>query len=502
MFEFIDKFLNGITMYKLMLYFLWFLFGAALALSLLGILPYSPASLIFSAAVLVFACYFSNLIFASIVKVAANAESSAITGFILSLIITPVRIGDWRGLWFLLAAAVFSQASKYIFAYQKKHIFNPAAFGVAATFYLLHQGASWWVGAAPMVPFIAAGGLLILRKIQRFQMLGTFLATVLGVAFLVGGPIIAFSDISVSAVLRDYLLRSPLLFFATVMFPEPLTSPTKHKWRLVYALIVGLLFALPINFGSFYFTPELSLLVGNIFSFAVSSKGRYILTLKQKQEVAYDTVNFIFESDKKLRFQPGQYLEWTLGHGNIDKRGNRRFFTVASSPTENNVILGTKFYPNPSSFKKSLRELPPGAKMNASQLSGDFVMPEDKNRKLAFLAGGIGITPFRSMIKYLLDKNEKRDIVVLYSNKTEADVAYKDILDEAQNKLGIKTVYVITDKTGFVTGGTIKTEVPDFSERAFYVSGSHSMVTAFEKMLQGLGISKSQIKTDFFPGLV
>lgn len=492
MFNFVDKILNGVTMYRLLLYFLLSLLAAALVLSAAGILPYSPAALLFTSLVLSFACFGLNQIFARLVKVTTNIESAALTALILTFIITPVRMGDWNGLFFLAAASFFAMGSKYLLTYKKKHIFNPAAFGAVATFYLIQQGASWWVGVAPMIPFIIIGGFLVIRKIQRFQMVGLFLALAAVITSFVAGP----------DVIRNYILASPVLFFAIVMFTEPLTSPTRHHWRLAYAALIAVLFAWPIYYNNFYMTPELALLAGNIFSFAVSSKGRYFFKLKQRKEVANETIDFIFETDKKLNFEPGQYLEWTLGLKKPDTRGNRRYFTIASSPTENEVILGTKFYPDPSAFKKGLRELEPGTEMNASQLSGDFVMPQDTSKKLAFLAGGIGITPFRSMIKYLLDTSEKRDIVLIYSNKTGADIAYKDILNQAQGRLGIKTVYAVTDKTGFVTADIIKTEMPDFAERIFYISGSHNMVTAFEKMLKELGIPNSQIKTDFFPGLV
>jgi ferredoxin-NADP reductase len=148
----------------------------------------------------------------------------------------------------------------------------------------------------------------------------------------------------------------------------------------------------------------------------------------------------------------------------------------------------------------------------AGQLAGDFTLPEDKNKKLAFIAGGIGITPFRSMIKYLLDLEEARPITLFYSNKYANEIVYADIFHQADKNLGIKTVYTLTE-TEFVPSGwlgkigrinevMIKSEVPDYSERIFYLSGPHTMVTAFEDVLRGMGISKNKIKTDFFPGFV
>lgn len=151
----------------------------------------------------------------------------------------------------------------------------------------------------------------------------------------------------------------------------------------------------------------------------------------------------------------------------------------------------------------------PGQKIVASQLAGDFTLPGDLKEKLVFIAGGIGITPFRSMVKYLIDKNEKRDIIIFYSNRTMDDIAYKEVFDEAQNRLGIKTVYVLTNKNtnpswggeiGHVDGKMIAHQAPDYLHRIFYLSGSHAMVAAFEKTLKDLGVSRGRIKIDFFPG--
>jgi len=146
----------------------------------------------------------------------------------------------------------------------------------------------------------------------------------------------------------------------------------------------------------------------------------------------------------------------------------------------------------------------------AGQIAGDFVMPKDHHQKLVFIAGGIGVTPFRSMIKYLTDKDQKRNIIVLYTAKKPDGFAYHQIFNEAHHKLGIKVVYTLTDKdsvpenwhwrVGRINQELIKEEVPDYNERLFYISGPNSMVRDFEEMLQKMGIKNSNIKTDFFPG--
>jgi ferredoxin-NADP reductase len=172
--------------------------------------------------------------------------------------------------------------------------------------------------------------------------------------------------------------------------------------------------------------------------------------------------------------------------------------------------LGVKFYPDPSSYKKKLLSLKPGDSVVASQLAGDFTLPKNKNQKLVFIAGGIGVTPFRSMVKYLMDRQESRPIIFLYSNKTEADILYREVFEEAKEKIGLKTVYALSELSAIPSGWTgvqgminkevIKKEIPDYRERTFYISGPRSMIVAFEKTLQRMGIKKTHIKTDYFPG--
>lgn len=504
MIKFIDDFLNSITMYRLMLYVLIVLVAVATILSFFGVLSFNPTSVVFSAAFLTFVCWATNTIFAKVFKVPTNLESVYITALILSLIITPVS--NFQDLPFLFWVAVLAMVGKYILAIRKKHIFNPAALAVVLTAITLNYSASWWIGTSWMAPFVAVGGVLIVRKIRRFDMIFSFFAVasvvILGASALKGNDLLS--------ALQRLILDIPIMFFAFVMLTEPLTTPPGKVWQIVYGGLVGVLFAPFVHIGSFYFTPETALLVGNIFSYIVSPKEKLLLKLKEKIQNAPDIYDFVFDMDKKLRFLPGQYMELTYAHNNPDSRGTRRYFTIAASPTEGNLRIGVKFYPNGSSFKKALLALDPSRKIAASQLSGEFTLPKDASKKLVFIAGGIGVTPYRSMIKYLLDVNQKRDIILLYSNKLASDIVYKDIFDEAFQKLGVRSVYVLTDtanipsrwqgRVGFIDAKMIAEDVPDYKERMFYISGPHSMVDTFENVLKGMGLSGNQIKVDFFPG--
>ncbi len=506
MLEHIDNFLNKVTMYRLVLYVLVLMVLVGFLFSLLGILPYEPILFLAGVTFIISISLIFNELFSFIFKAPTNVESVYITALILVLIITPIKdIGNISYWMFLFWAAVLSVASKYIFAIGKKHIFNPAAFAVAITALTINQYASWWIGTLIMAPFVIVGGLLVVRKIRRSDMVISFILVAL--AFIVGTRAFDFS--SGLNIIYQTLFYTPILFFAFIMFTEPLTTPPQKSLRMLYGAFTGFLFSPLVHIGSLFFTPELSLLGANIFSYIVSPKQKLILKLKEKKEVAQDTYDFVFENPNPFNFRPGKYMEWTLDHQKIDSRGNRRYFTVASSPTEKELRLGIKFYPNGSTFKKQLLSMNENDIIVASQIAGDFTLPNKKNKKLVFIAGGIGITPFRSMIKYLMDKKEKRDIVLLYSNRTPADVTYKNLLDQAIKELGIKVIYTVTDKippgiwqgkTGYIDNKMITQEIPDYKERYFYLSGTHGMVSTFDNTLQEMGINKSHIKKDFFPG--
>lgn len=509
MFEFIDNYLNVTTMYRLVLHYLAVLWIFALILSAFQILPYEPLSLILSIAFITAASWIANTVFAKVFSVPTNIESVYITALILTLIIPPFgATGGSSYLMFLAWASVWSMAGKYIIAIKKKHLFNPAALAVAMTAIFINQPAIWWVGNVYMLPVVILGGLLMTRKLKASGLVWSFIIT----ALLAITGFSLFQGTSFITSVSRAIFQSPLLFFAFVMLTEPLTKPPTKILQMAYGALVGFLFAPGIHLGSIYSTPELALLVGNVFSYAVSPKEKLLLTLRKKTLTGEGLYDFSFIPDQCLSFAPGQYMEWTLGHADPDNRGNRRYFTLASSPTEKNILLGVKFYPESSSFKRALFSMKAGDTIVASQLSGEFTLPQDKEKKLVFLAGGIGVTPFRSMVQYLLDKNEKRDIVIFYSNKVVSEITYKNIFKKAQKKLGIKTIYALTDKDsipenwnghiGRVDEKIIKKQVPDYLERTFYVSGPHAMVTAFEKTLSEIGVPKNQIKTDFFPGFV
>jgi|SRR5579884_1035183 len=502
----LDYVLDRITMYRLVLYVLLGLIGIAAIMAYFHQLSFSPVTLLLSTAFLVAMCWAANSLFAAIFKVPTNVESATITALILALIIDPAK--SLADLQFLGWAAILAMASKYVISLYNKHLFNPAAIAVVITAFTLGESASWWVGTAYMLPAVLIGGFMIARKMREERIVGLFLLTSLvtiGIVSMVQG-------LSLVKELQQLLVESPLFFFAAIMFTEPLTMPPTQKLRDIYAIIVGILFVPQMHVGPVYSTPELALVVGNLYSYLVSPRHKVMLKLRRKSTIASNIAEFVFKPSHQLAFQPGQYMEFTLAHSHPDSRGNRRYFTLASSPTEQNLRLGVRFYPHGSSFKRAMARLDNRTTMLAGQIAGDFTLPKDPHQKLVFIAGGIGITPFRSMLKYLLDTGEPRDIVLFYTNKTLDEIAYTDVLTQAQRSPGTRVFYTLTDTerlprnwrglTGRINANMIRKLVPDYQERTFYLSGPPDMVRATEDMLKNMQVNPNQIKKDFFPGLV
>ena len=502
----IDYIIDRVTMYRLVLYVLIGLVVMGIILAYFKLLSFSPFSLLLSTVFLVFICWAMNTLLAYVFEVPTNVESSYLTALILALIVDPAQSpGAFVPLGWV---AILAMSSKYILALYKKHIFNPAAIAVLITSFVIGESASWWIGTTWMLPAVLLGGFLVARKLRQTDMVLSFCAAAfvsVCIATIVQGGNI-FTEV------KQLLLLSPLFFFAFIMLTEPLTAPPTKNLRRLYGVLTGVLFIPQLHIGSIYSTPELALVVGNVFSYLVSPKRRFVLKLHKKIRMAPGIIDFVFRPSQKLSFAPGQYMEFTLAHSRPDSRGNRRYFTLASSPTENLVHLGVRFYDKSSSFKVAMFGMNARADILAAQIAGDFTLPSDPRQKLVFIAGGIGITPFRSMLKYLLDMQEPRDIILFYVNKTADEIAYKDVLSAAHTKIGVKTFYALTDTAsvprnwaglvGRIDEQLLLRAIPDYEERTYYLSGPPTMVRAYEHVLKNMGVGRDQIKKDFFPGLV
>lgn len=498
--QFIDNLLNRITMYRLVVYVLGILAVLGIVFSFFGKVSASPTVLVTSLSVILVAAYITDRGFGQLLNVPTNMESSLVSSLILFLIMQPAT--SVSGAVALAAGGAISSASKFILAWNNKHIFNPAAFAAAVLSLTGLQATIWWVGSSIFWPFTLVLGLAVVRKIRRFPLVITFAS----VSIVTQCLVFVADQQPLAGSIKHVLIASPLIFLATIMLTEPATMPPRRNLQIIFAVMVAVLYVMGWQIGPLIIYPEVALLIGNIFAFAVSPKFRVRLRLKEINKISDRVYDYVFEPNRQLKFIPGQYMDWTLPGVSYDSRGNRRTFTIASSPTEDVVHLGVKYYEPASMYKAKLIGLKPGATIYAGQIAGNFTL-DSGSQKLAFIAGGIGITPFRSMVKYLTDKNLKRDIILLYVVSNPQEFAYVSEL-RAGAQVGIKIIPVVTNTNyqanGVVTGKLgpelIERLVPDYNKRTFYVSGSSGLVDATHDHLKELKIPSRQIKTDHFSG--
>lgn len=475
--------LDSITSYRVVLYGLCVLALSALVFSALDLLNYSDfGSLTISLSLLLGLCFASNLLLSKLYKVTANHESSIITGLILFFVLAvPADSGGWLGIAF---AALVAIASKYIITWKSAHIFNPAAFGVLlASLVGIGNGAWWIANTALFVPMLIVV-FLVLLKLRRFELFFAFFITSLVLIIIKSSPGLSLIDSATTA-----LTLYPLLFLGAIMLTEPYTMPASRNKRLIFGVIVGLIFAVNIDLGFIASSPHLALIIGNLFAFLVTMRASTRLKLVEKNQLTPTTYNFAFKPDKPIKHVAGQFIDITLPDVKLDSRGNRRTFTIVSPPSENLINLGIKFYPNGSQFKNKLQSLKINDEVIGSHVGGDFVLPNDTSIPVVFVAGGIGVTPFISMIREICNSNLKYSLELYYFVSDSKEVAYPDILKLAKS-VGIK-MNVRTDRL-------TEADIKKHPGAHFYLSGPPGLVGAYKSQLKKMGIK--QIQTDYFTG--
>ncbi len=506
----IVAFLRKATMYRLALYYIAGLLVMGELYGLAGWIAVNPLSLLETTAGLLAATILSDMVFSRIFRVWTDHESAVITALILALIAGPASLMAESARFGAIAmSGVFAIASKYLLAFKRQHLFNPAAAGIFLSSIAFKEFASWWVGQPILLPAVLLGGAVLVWKVRRFKMVGFFLATL--AAMVVGSALIQGMPFDLAVANTGFVFFSTEAFFlAAVMLTEPKTSPKSFRLQAIYATIVAFFMIPQLSIFTLSSSPELALIAANFFAFIVSPKGRHVLRLKERRDLGRGISSFSFAYPGGFTHEPGQYADFALPIRAKDGRGARRAFSIASSPTEPEILIAARIPKTPSHYKSELAALAPGDTILATEVSGEFVLPRDKGRKLAFIAGGIGITPFRSMIKYMADAGERRDAVLVYSVRSEADIAFRDLLCEAGRTLGMRTVFTLTapsegmlsweGERGRIDAGMLARCMPDVGDRICFVSGSPGFVAYAGKELRSLGVRRSRIRSDPFQG--
>jgi glycine betaine catabolism B len=227
-------------------------------------------------------------------------------------------------------------------------------------------------------------------------------------------------------------------------------------------------------------------------------------TVSQIIERTYNVKSVRLKTEEEVAFKAGQFMSVTLE--SVEEQ--QRYLSLSNSPTEIGYLEFTKKITE-SDFSKFLDNLKPGANVKIKYPLGNFTLEDHPARKIAFLSGGIGITPIRSICKDTADRKLDSDIVLLYANRSVKDIVFKEDFAAMQNSgLKIKVVHVLGEEApgldcvvGKIDSGLITKEIADYTERKFFLCGPPSMVEAMRKILsEELYVSADNIVTENFKG--
>lgn len=224
----------------------------------------------------------------------------------------------------------------------------------------------------------------------------------------------------------------------------------------------------------------------------------------------HNVESFRFKQEKDIDFIPGQYFFVTI---KIKGEEKTKHFSFSNSPIEGAYYEFTKKLTG-SEFSNALTELCKGDWAKLRMPYGNFTLnylDKVENKKIVFLSGGIGITPIRSMCKYIDEKNILVDVKILYGNRTEDDIIFKNDFDKMSSENeNIDIIYTLDSpkdpsqwrgKRGFITDEMIKQEVPDYKDRMFYICGPPGMVKSLTEILKKeLKVPREEIKLENFTG--
>jgi ferredoxin-NADP reductase len=238
---------------------------------------------------------------------------------------------------------------------------------------------------------------------------------------------------------------------------------------------------------------------------------RLALPLVERREVAQGTMSFAFGLEgQAFPFKPGQFNTVTIPDPLYqDDEGNVRSLSIASSPSDPFILIATRM--RGSAFKRTLAEVPLGTRVTFSGPQGSFTLPDDAAGPVVLIAGGIGITPFRSMIKYATEQRLPRALTLIYSNRTPEEAPFLDDLARWQTENPrFRFVPTMTKpeaskqswtgRTGYVDAVFLRDTLGALDRSTFYAAGPPGMVAGVTQALANAGVAGDQIRTEEFSG--
>ena len=236
----------------------------------------------------------------------------------------------------------------------------------------------------------------------------------------------------------------------------------------------------------------------------------YQSTLSGRTEVAEGTMAFWFKKPDDFVFKAGQYIDLTLsGSPSELSIGRTHTFSIASSPLDEELVVTTRM--RNTAFKRDLSLLPIGAEVKIEGPMGSFTLHNNTARPAVFLAGGIGIAPFLSMLSYATEEKLPHPIVLFYANRCLEDAAFMDALwklERANPRLRfVPTLTRMSNdnggwkgKTGHISSEMLAMQVGILRGPIYYIAGPPTMVAATRRTLSEVGVDEDDIRTEEFAG--
>lgn len=234
------------------------------------------------------------------------------------------------------------------------------------------------------------------------------------------------------------------------------------------------------------------------------------IRLMKRKKVAEGTMAFYFDRPPEFDFRAGQAIDVTLiDPPETDPEGNVRTFTLASAPFEQHLMVATRM--RDTAFKRVLRDAPLGLEVKVDGPTGSFNLHKNATKPAVFLAGGIGVTPFLSIVRQASKDGERRRLDLFYSNRRPEDAAFLEDLDAAaRSHEGLHVVPTMTrmetstrpwaGETGPIDRAMLLRHIPALQGPIYYVAGPPAMVAAMRQMLISAGVDEDDIRTEEFAG--
>jgi ferredoxin-NADP reductase len=232
--------------------------------------------------------------------------------------------------------------------------------------------------------------------------------------------------------------------------------------------------------------------------------------LVRKEQVAEGTMAFYFEKPQGFEFKAGQTMDITLiNPAETDGEGNSRTFSIATAPEDEQIAFATRM--RDTAFKRNMKNMVEGTEVEVEGPFGSFTLHNDTSKAAVFLVGGIGITPFHSMVKHATLNNLPHKIYLFYSNRRPEDAAFlRELTDWQQQNSNYKLIATMTEaeksaqtwsgETGYIDKAMLAKYLPDLNSAIYYIAGPATMVAALHKMLNDAGVNDDYIKIEEFAG--